>query len=448
MLVGAAGLVLCCAAAVTVLTQHTPGRSRPPSPGSSPAAAVTSLHADPTALAGHGELAVISAGRLSLLGGRLQRLTPVSMTGRPTALRWSPDGRYLAVTTAGTGPATSDTSISVLDATGRLQHRWSALGSSYAMAGWSARGDELALIQTGAGGADLQSLSVAAPSGTTRLVTTATSIDGAAWSPSGRLLAASVGNSSGGNWTSQLLVTQPAAGRNHTVAKTYGNVLELAGWWPDGQSLLAWRHPQGSASLAADGLPLMTFSVTGGGHQLLVPTMLTHRSWIASSPTSNEIAVIAGGDRILTSGQKTLELCQPTSCQAVPQPPGQVAFDPAYAPHGQLAFVRDAAVRPRRYGPAFNRRLDDSGGIQLLTGLTASPAPHVPSGATAPQWSDDGSLLYIRHGSVWLLAAGSRHPAAVAGPLTTDQETGYYGYLPWLQTIAWSDARATTLGPD
>jgi len=70
----------------------------------------------------------------------------------------------------------------------------------------------------------------------------------------------------------------------------------LAGWSADGEHILLWIGGV-SASIAADGLPLVSVSVTSGDHQRVTEEMLAYKEYVAMSPVGNSVLVISGGNR-------------------------------------------------------------------------------------------------------------------------------------------------------
>jgi Tol biopolymer transport system component len=229
-------------------------------------------------------------------------------------------------------------------------------------------------------------------------------------------------------------------------------VLELAGWWPHGSGLLYWTEPSGSASLAADGLPLSVVSLPGRRSRRLVGTMLVHLSWLAFAPGGRTVAVVSGGDREIWLGHKRVTRCRPTGgCTPVTQPSSVVSLDPAWSPYGRrLVFARASASGPfgphghADFSPYWIRRWQATSRLWVSSadGSSAKPLAATGPGALNPVWGSDGSLLFIRDDSVWLLPSGAAGPVRVTGPL--DAFTGlasyqtYYGYVPYPQLIAWT----------
>jgi len=94
------------------------------------------------------------------------------------------------------------------------------------------------------------------PSGSRRILATGGYLTGPAWSADGMRIAVGTATFTGGQWHSSLDVLGLTGGPPTVVTATTANVIELAGWWQDGTGLLYWLDFQGSASIAADGLPL------------------------------------------------------------------------------------------------------------------------------------------------------------------------------------------------
>jgi hypothetical protein len=264
----------------------------------------------------------------------------------------------------------------------------------------------------------------------------AQAIENVAWSPSGRRLAVSLNAFRHQQWHSRLVVIPAGSGGHRRTVTAVDGILDLAAWWPDGSRLLVWDGAVGS-SLGADGLPLDVVTMSGHRHQIANP-VLGYGSWIALSRAKNEIAVIEGGDRELTAGHKAVAICTPQRCQRVRQPAHQISIDPSWSASGRLAVVRDRAISPSRgFGPLYVKRVQDSGDITIVTKSTARRLTVAGHGATAPQWGRDGSLLVIRHEAVWLVRKSARE---VAAPLTFDRRATFYGHVPWLRAVAWTEA--------
>ena len=302
-------------------------------------------------MSGHGELAVIHTRQLYLIGGPVTGVKYVGFGNNPNDPQWSHDGKWLSVvvtpppyqahpfrerpskvwfiTPRGTpvlvaGPTDVDTyDMSVA---------WSPVADrvaiSYTTHGKRPASDRVHLELVNLPGKDSQ------PFITQRIpLLSAPDVSGFAWAPNGLQIVVGSNRFGGapGAWRSKLVAIDAESYFHHTITIATGNVLEVAGWWPDGSGVLTWLDYQGSASLAADGLPLYDITVANGHRRKLASAMLQYPQWLATSTAHNEVAFIAGGDRAVTLGHKHLVVCDRRSCHAQSQGSRQVSFDPAWS---------------------------------------------------------------------------------------------------------------------
>ena len=418
------------------------------------------------ALAGNGELAYVAGRRLYLLGGSAGALRKVSLPGVPSAPGWSPDHRWLAVQVTPPAPASNPyqaepTVLYVLRADGSGVRPLTPKSWTTQQYSWSPARDELAAVVTPpATGSSIPAsrLETINPvSGTDRVLMSAPAIVGEAWSPNGKTLAAGKGETSGKpgsnsfHWIGQLETLQASGGPAAVVRSWASGLLELAGWWPDGSGLLYWPDPQGSASLAADGLPLDSIGLGAtSARRTLTAIMLVHSSWIAFAPGGHELAVVSGGNREIWMGGKAITVCSETAgCRSVPQLSGTVSTQPTWSPGGRLTFARGSASGPfgpsggADFSPAWVARWEATQQIWSAAGSGASQArlPGTGSGALDPIWAKNGALMFVRNNWLWLLPAGNKSAERVAGPLNDITGAIFYGYVPYPQLIAWTAAR-------
>jgi TolB protein len=299
---------------------------------------------------------------LFLLGGRAGA-TPrrVVLPGLPFAPAWSGDGRVLAVEVSGRPPAGSPAfeyrqepaGLWLVTAAGT--HVWRLTPSSWDVTSfaWSPRARRLAaaVVVAGANSAVSAAVAVITVAGKRKVLAAGSYVSGVAWSPGGRQVAAGISVFTRGGWRGGLELLNPAGGLQRVVAASKGNVLELAGWRPDGSGLLYWVDPQGSGSIAADGLALDSLTLTTGRSRTLADPVLVHGSWLAFSPDGRAVAVVVGGDRVIWGGGKHIALCdQDGRCSAVAGPAGVVAVQPSWSPDGAaVAFTQAPAGGP--FGP-------------------------------------------------------------------------------------------------
>jgi Tol biopolymer transport system component len=437
-----------------------PGKAAGPAARKSTRPATTTAQAGGAShgLGGHGELAFVAHGGLFLTGGPAGALRRVRLPGVPDSPVWSADHRWLAVRVAKPPPAgspylTEPAGLWVLGPAGTGARRLTPLSWDVASFAWSPRSDRLAVAADMLASKDISyAAAVVTTGGARRVLDTGSYVSGVAWSPDGHLIASGVYAGTPRRGTLDLL--SPAGGTPTVVTSSKFDVLELAGWWPAGSGLLYWTDTGGSASLAADGLPLGTVSLAGHRPRQLT-RMLVHGSWLAFSPDGSTVAAVSGDDREIWYGHKGITRCRPTgNCTPVAQPSGVVSLDPSWSPDGKrLVFARASASGS--FGPKGHadfsrywiRRWQATSRLWVAgaAGSGARPLAAAGAGAVDPVWGSDGSLLFVRDDSIWLLPSGAASPVKVAGPLGA--LTGpayyqtYYGYVPYPALIAWTLAR-------
>jgi hypothetical protein len=391
--------------------------------------AITPIGYRPAAIHGHGELAVVDGTRLGLLGGPLHHAKRLPLGGTVSRPVWSFDGRWLAVRVRGNGTPAREL---LLSQHGKVVRHVGAVQRYGESARWSPIADQL-LVDRPGGTVDV----VGVQGGARRLP--GRNRSGGVWSPDGSQIAVSIDRRYPKPSTIEVFPVAGGAGREVVASPPKDSGLELAGWWPDGSGLIVWVDLQHSQSLAADGLPLDYISLATGQRTQIAKSMLVHDSWIASSATTNQIAIIEGGNRELSLGHKSLATCTTTTCTKVAQPRHTFAMDPGVTSTNQLAVVRDRAIKPTQFGPPYIRALQHSGGVNLVSGSTADPAAGLGRNATSPVFGRDGSVLALR-GHDLVLAVPGHRPRIVVKNLSLVFGSTYYGFVPWLTTFAWSDA--------
>jgi TolB protein len=393
-------------------------RASPASPATSPASVgsprPTAVTAQPTAirgstLAGHGELAFIAGGRLFLLGGGAGALRQVALPGLPSAPAWSADHRWLAVEVSEPPPVSNPdlqtpTALWLVNPAGAGARRLTPRSWEVTSFAWSPRADRLAagIYLPGAKPGRSYAVATITLAGRRKILAAGGYVSGVAWSPGGGQIAAGVSvYAPRRRWRGTLELLNPAGGPPQVVRASKGDVLELAGWWPDGSGLLYWPDVQGSASIAADGLPLDSLTLASGQSRQLA-FMLVHSSWLAFSPGGHAVAVVSGGYREIWGDHKQVRICRSAGgCAAVAQPAGVVSLQPSWSPDGAtVVFTRASA-----------------------------------SGPFGPEGHADFSPYWI---SRWQATGGLGPLGALTG---SAYEHTYYGYVPYPQMIAWTRAR-------
>jgi dipeptidyl aminopeptidase/acylaminoacyl peptidase len=416
------------------------------------------------AFAGRGRLAFVSSGRLYVLdgsaAGRPATLHAVAAPGGAapggaapggaapggaTAPAWSPDGRWLAFLVVPPSPYPV-----VNDPMGTLwlaQANGNAARPVLANAGpfsWSPTRDVLAATVTNpaSGHSWLCELKPGTPPHLVHGVA-----GPVVWSPDGRQLAFTtiLSDPKRGFYGSKL-ETIPAEGGTPTVRRSSSQAaLLVAGWWPDGQGLMAWADEQGSASLAADGQSLLSFPLAGGRPVTLGFTLL-FSPFLATSQAQHAVAVDNGGDRVLWDN-KTILLCAPAGgCTGLPGGmPKATNLDPALSPAGPaLAFVHADAGLSRKQ--TFDQKSIAAWYATrslwvYVPGGQARPIPSAGTSIADPTWSQGGHLLlYVRDDGLWLInpfAGSGARAVRVVSRLFRGAWPNYYAYIDWRDQFAW-----------
>ncbi|HEX9379403.1 MAG TPA: hypothetical protein VF872_07420 [Gaiellaceae bacterium] len=185
--------------------------------------------------------------------------------------------------------------------------------------------------------------------------------------------------------------------------------------------------PQGSASLAADGLLLQVISTKGGRAHRIGMTLgySDYLTWC-----SGRLIFTGGGNRLATTNKRLL-VASPPAWQARPllETPKRAWVSVACAPDGR-SLVAQSQPRSEDYNFSATKwelwRVGTNGSRRRLT----SPPPH--SSDESPRFSRDGrSIFFVRSrrglGSLFTLR-GER----LSGPLLRiGYSLGYYGHRCW-----------------
>ena len=243
-----------------------------------------------------------------------------------------------------------------------------------------------------------------------------------------------------------------------------GTDLHLSGWTPDGRYLLYQRAADQSASVWGSGVPLYAQPIAGGRPRLLANA--AHE--FAISPDGRQVAVSNGRGRWAWTNRQLILANTRTGEQRALTAPTDIAISPSWSPQeGSLAFVTAPAITlspaQSAIAPALARR-------HIMLQTLPGGAAHPLTGDTVnreenPRWSADGNhLLYARitpagEGSVWVwdMQPGRRRhiqpldeqppPSRtrqvieriepVPGESSGSQWEGYYGDVPWSNSLLW-----------
>ncbi len=226
--------------------------------------------------------------------------------------------------------------------------------------------------------------------------------------------------------------TVPATGRSPQPVFVASGDFSLTAccWSGTGSYLFFWQGPR-SASIAADGLPLMVARAPSSQPAIAAPAVLLHAGLIAGAPGSDAIAVVAGAGRDLTAGKRLIALlplpapggATTVRTIALEDDPDRAPAWPAWAPQAAAIAYSDGPSLTAAGGDVAaslaNRRIwlaqPDGGQRHPLL-----PDATVPSGISdeRPLWARDGrTLVFVRRLQPEAAArAGPARPGAAGQP--------------------------------
>ena len=398
-----------------------------------------------------GKLAYVQGGDIwvkDLPDGEPQRLTGDGSNGEP---RWSPSGNWLAFR--------KGDDVWIIHADGTNARRVPA--APIWDCTWSPVADRLAYIsgQTSLRVIEPDVLADTGPEGEGQVILQAaineqplTTIQYPVWSPDERQLAyvlhfrrpdalpdVSIGIADLESGPRELYAP-PSPSQDDLV---------LAGWTPDGQSVLFWPDPSFSASALADGQPLLRLPLGGGKPVQVADSMLLHTDFRSSSPTGQHIALTVGAGRETWTNKRIVLIYLETGGWKYLTDEAVSAFSPTFSPDGsQIAYVAAPDVghvwggNEAKAGAA-QRRI----WVMNVDGSDQHPLTDDPAYRDErPLWSRDGTyVLFARmdnqdRASLWIIPAGGGEPQQIVDGLMMDELTGWfgnYGHIEWDVFFDW-----------
>jgi hypothetical protein len=419
-----------------------------------PRAARSQAGSCPRALRGAtdlGRLAFIHGDQLRVVRLANCRVRTLVRSGVTPPLRWSADGRYLAY---GSGSVVSAAGGRPSRPLGPLAAGWGSGSPGWV---WSPAGHRLAGVTTKSG------VAIGGPGQEARMLWRqhwgATSI---AWSPNGRTLAVS----------RSLYLHAPAPYHQEiwllTLATSTPRLLWhldkpapappwLSGFSPDGRWLLSWEDTGNSASIAADGVPLVLIP-TGGGRPVRLGPELMYGDFVSWCGRHTLVYVRDHGGREVSDGDRI----------TVTQPPGWPTSTPADSGSGKRLsyissvcgtvggeFTEIAAAGPDSRDTPFGH--EHRSILRLSAGGKWTPLESGPPRG----WSDELPMLsgdrrwiaFVRTSEkglgttarLYLLKLGAHFdgharrigPIAELSGSASQYGNNYYGHYGWASLVAW-----------
>jgi Tol biopolymer transport system component len=393
-----------------------------------------------------GKLAYVRGGDLwvkTLPDGEPQQLTTDGLNTQP---RWSPSGEWLAY-------CHGDDQVWAMRSDGSDGHALAeARVSAFA---WAPGEDSLAYILddhelrlTDAGGIGDQTLVASEES---------QQIHNLAWSPDGNWIAYELRERQGDQASYLGLWKVPVSGAGAveitgtTDFEMLAGIYQLAGWTSDGQSLIFWGgNPFFSASIAADGLPLVKVPANGGEPQEVAQSALLYTDFVRPDPSvSGRLAVITGGGREAWT-DKRLYLFENSSGVQL-SPGGEAVSSVAWSRDGKRLAYSSAPDAGQLGGgePARQALMDRKIWVLDLGSGEPNQLTNDPSYRDEyPLWSADGNnLLFVRMDdqnqvSLWTIPVAGGEAQIVLDRLSTESLSslgwfGFYGHIDWQDMFDW-----------
>ncbi|MFN2543825.1 MAG: WD40 repeat domain-containing protein [Actinomycetota bacterium] len=367
-------------------------------------------------LPGHlGRLAWVDAGKLQLLDLDTCRRTTLVRRGASRPVRFGPDGKWIAF---GSRSVVSVTGRPLIGLAGRSDWEWSPVEKELARARVDGQ-----LILTDLDGRD-------------QLLT-----DGAsspiAFSPDGQMVAFSRSN--------RLLAYSLRTARSTTLfVGPPKDLVDIAGWTPDGDWVLFWGHLPGHHAA-----PLNAAPIGGGGYHNVFDPVMPYRDFL--SWCGGTMVFSGGGASSVSEGQQLLTSAPPD------WHPHNLSADfrsswfwPACSPDGRWIA---ATVTPnsRELPPGEGRR---SVWVVSIDGTRRKRLAGGPGDAYEyPVWSSGGRLVMVVHrdrdpkspGELQIVRIDPKTGTVLGttGPIAElPHSYGRRGHLIWSSTFDWFQHRA------
>lgn len=401
---------------------------------------------DATAFKGLGDLAFVWDGLLYALDGETGRLTQLTKSGTALAPAWSSNGRWVAyLDITREGATTGRLSLVRRDGSGTRQVEGLPDDVSSQDFQWSPTSSTVA-VGNPAG------LWLVTSDGDAKKIDKGPGPYWFAWSPDGTRLAynRTLPSENPENRDDAIYVLDVSGEAGDSEQALRVTIVEragakIAGWSTDGKQVLYWVDPLHSASLAADGMALMSIPAIGGNPRQMADS-LGYRDWLSFGPKNLLVAVTGNGREAWSNKGLTVIDLESGTGEDIPRLEGRVSIDPALSPDGTLiAYVsaKDLGASapfpgggPSPVGWPATRELR----VVDTEGRSGRVLAEAGAGVFRPAWSQDGSrIVFVRDNSVWVIGTDGNHLRKVLGPFPGRRElSGYYGFARyWGWEIAW-----------
>lgn len=259
-------------------------------------------------------------------------------------------------------------------------------------------------------------------------------------SPDGTKSALIVARRSGSRGTQAIVVRDNRTGARHrilVVPESYERIpagapgpLGVVDWSPDGRWVFFYIDPQGSQSLAADGLVLQAVSVESGRTRPVGMMLMNddYRTWCGDT-----LVFTGGGDRLATNNKRLLVASAPDWKPRVLVPGAGRAWGSLTCAAGGRSVVVQSQPVSDDFAFAHTHWSLWRVGLDGSTRRLTSPPPHYAD--ESPQLRGD-TLYFVRaqnvRGVLYALRKGK-----LAGPLASlGLSIGYYGHRAWEYTVS------------
>jgi hypothetical protein len=261
-------------------------------------------------------------------------------------------------------------------------------------------------------------------------------------SPDGRFVASVVANRHGDRGINAIVMRNRITGTTraiYRIPESYRSIpaggpgpIMLFRWSGDGRWLFFAIDPQGSASIAADGLLLQVISTKGGPPHPIGMTLAyaDYMTWC-----SGRLVFTGGGNRLATTNKRLLVAAAPAwKVRPLVKSPQRAWGSVACAPDGR-SLVAQSQPTSENYNFFATRwelwRIGMNGTQRRLT----SPPPS--SADESPRFSRDGRSIFFVRSRRGLGSLFALQDQRLSGPLLRiGYSLGYYGHRSW-----WLDTR-------